>query len=254
MREWKPSPQRPRSTTKRRMISSSSFSCAAPLVRWSAGKSISGAAENLAAVGERYGPSIDVMQSRLPGQEPFHGHDVADLQGILFPAAAVKNIRRSAFNGPVLHLAAGILHVDVIVDVGIHPFDLGHRSFQRYRLFLVILRCSGVMRRHRLRRQNNPDNHGSKQSASHRNTSEMVPALKTKNRCRPETNWRCWSCQGLHERDCPARRLIPIFSQLPRLRLKGGFAAFSGWRSPEDLTNVQFPMRNSQPKWMSDCE
>src|SRR6266702_4144885 len=58
----------------------------------------------------------------------------------------------------------------------------------------------------RRRRQNNPDNHGSKQSASHRNTSEMVPALKTKNRCRPETNWRCWSCQGLHERDCPARR------------------------------------------------
>ena len=35
---------------------------------------------------------------------------------------------------------------------------------------------------------------------------------------------------------------------------KNNLAVFTARHQTEDLTNVQFPMCNSQPKWMSDYE
>src|SRR5439155_6972417 len=48
----------------------------------------------------------------------------------------------------------------------------------------------------------------------------------------------------------------PLFSEIYQ-EIRGQaptFCATSNGVCRQDLTNVQFPTRNSQPKWMSDCE
>src|SRR4051812_26453449 len=51
----------------------------------------------------------------------------ADRQVVLVPAAAQQRVRRAAFDGPVGHLAALVLDVDVDPRVRVDPFGLGHR-------------------------------------------------------------------------------------------------------------------------------
>src|SRR5215470_15987711 len=62
------------------------------------------------------------------------------LQGLLRKASPEHDVRATAFDHPVGHLAVWADHVDVNPGMGIDPFHRRHRSLQMDRLFLIEFR------------------------------------------------------------------------------------------------------------------
>src|SRR5207249_11626063 len=84
-------------------------------------------AKNSFAIRQGHGSSVHMIRSVF-GEESVDSHGVAVLQRILAPALAAQTVWRTAFNCIIRHLAGCVFHIDVVIDVRIHPFDFGNSA------------------------------------------------------------------------------------------------------------------------------
>src|SRR5580704_17193062 len=113
------------------------------------GVRVGGPYGELAAVGKS-----DVLDEpgvgTIFGGHGVHGDGVAGFQASAVGAAQSRPAQRARpghLKGPMLHIAAVILYVEIAVGVGIDPFDLGDHARNRERLIEVEFRLDGMTRR-----------------------------------------------------------------------------------------------------------
>src|SRR5260221_8335439 len=86
---------------------------------------IRGAREDLLPIRQNNAAGVDGIRSVFCSRA-IHGYGVADFQRIFSPAVSVETIRCAAFASVVDDLAGClVLHVDIEIDVWIHPLDFG---------------------------------------------------------------------------------------------------------------------------------
>ena len=82
-----------------------------------------------------------------------HNNHVARLDRVLPPAVAQQKIEAAQFAIPLDGFAGFILHFHVNPGMRVHPLETNERALQLNRLFRIVLRSEGMMRKRRKRSQ-----------------------------------------------------------------------------------------------------
>src|SRR6266571_4505744 len=77
------------------------------------------------------------------------GYDVSGLERILAPTPPAKTVRRPARDRIVRYLAAGVLHINVVVNMRVHPFHFRDHTGELDRPILVVFCRERVVRKRR---------------------------------------------------------------------------------------------------------
>src|SRR5207249_10108289 len=95
---------------------------------------------------QRYGSAIDVIRAILR-HIAFDGYEVSGLQRILAPTPPAKTVWRPALDRIVRYFAAGVLHINVVVDMRVHPFHFCDETCELQRPILIVLYLERVERK-----------------------------------------------------------------------------------------------------------
>src|SRR2546425_235044 len=134
--------------------------------------------ENFFAVGQGHTSTIDVVRTILR-HESFDRNGIAGLERIFSPTLPAQTVRGTAFNSVARYLAGLVFHIDVIINVRIHPLHFRDCTCKLDRLAPVVLRSKRMVRQcRRYGAQNTEGNsHKTEYTASHCETSLDVDYL-----------------------------------------------------------------------------
>src|SRR5260370_15412680 len=82
----------------------------------------------------------------VAGAKTLGREHVPRLDGVFTPALPVKNVRRTALEGPIHYFAARVLDVEIEIDVRIHELHFRDGSGKRQRLAVVKFNAESVVR------------------------------------------------------------------------------------------------------------
>src|SRR5207253_7479012 len=112
---------------------------------WILGAVFRGAGEEFLSIRQNDASGIDGIRSILCPPSVYR-YCISSFQRVLAPATSVKAVGRSAFDGVVGDLAAGVvLYVDIEVDVGICPFHLRNLAGEFNGFASVVFRSERMM-------------------------------------------------------------------------------------------------------------
>src|ERR1051326_1130494 len=105
-------------------------------------------AKNSLAARQSHFPAVDGIRS-IFSEKPCDCDFIANLQRILSPALPIKLARSAALDRVVGYFSVFPFYINVVIDVRIKPFDLGHSPFDFNRLFGIVFCCERVVRKKR---------------------------------------------------------------------------------------------------------
>src|SRR5579862_279431 len=113
-------------------------------------------AQPLAGGSQRHRSRVQLLRAVF-GERAVDDDFIADLHGVLGPAAAQQGGGRSHFASPVEHLAGIVRDIDVEEHVGVHPIDFGDDPFVLHRFGWIVFRGERMVRQQRGSRHEHTD-------------------------------------------------------------------------------------------------